>query len=166
MVERPPGPVSTAGHRTASVIAALLGSLLLLFLFAPILELVATGGGRGVRKLFSDAELRSALALTAITATSATLVGVVAATPLAYLLARRNFRGRAVIAAILDLPLLILHGTADKVTNPKGSQFFYETAGSSDKTLKLYDGHVHDLLNDLGRETVMADVVNWIGVRS
>ena len=66
----------------------------------------------------------------------------------------------------ITLPLLILHGTADKVTNPKGSQFFYETAGSSDKTLKLYDGHVHDLLNDLGRETVMSDIVDWIGARS
>ena len=112
MTQHPPVALATAGHRTASVIAALLGSLLLLFLFAPILELVATGGGQGVQKLFSDAELRGALALTAVTATSATLVGVLAATPLAYLLARRNFRGRAVIAAILDLPLLIPHPVA------------------------------------------------------
>ena len=66
----------------------------------------------------------------------------------------------------ITIPLLIMHGTADKVTNPKGSQFFFDTAGSSDKTLKLYDGHVHDLLNDFGRETVMADIVNWLGVRS
>jgi len=67
---------------------------------------------------------------------------------------------------LITIPLLIMHGTADKVTNPKGSQFFFDTAGSSDKTLKLYDGHVHDLLNDFGRETVMADIVNWLGVRS
>jgi molybdate/tungstate transport system permease protein len=104
--------VATAGHRIASVVAALLGSLLLLFLFAPIVELVATGGGRGVGKLFTDGELRGALALTALTATGATLLGVLAATPLAYLLARRSFRGRAVIAAILDLPLLIPHPVA------------------------------------------------------
>jgi hypothetical protein len=43
---------------------------------------------------------------------------------------------------LITLPVLILHGTADKVTNPKGSQQFFEHAGSSDKTLKLYDGHV------------------------
>jgi len=66
---------------------------------------------------------------------------------------------------LITIPLLILHGTADKVTNPKGSQFFYETAGSADKTLKLYDGHVHDLLNDLGREAVMADIVHWVTAR-
>jgi len=38
----------------------------------------------------------------------------------------------------ITLPLLILHGTADKVTKPSGSKEFYERAGSSDKTLKLY----------------------------
>ena len=31
-----------------------------------------------------------------------------------------------------------------------------------DKTLKLYDGHYHDLLNDLGKEKVMADIKGWI----
>ena len=60
------------------------------------------------------------------------------------------------------LPLLILHGTADKVTRPDGSQLFYDKAGSSDKTLKLYDGHYHDLLNDIGREAVVADILAWI----
>lgn len=67
---------------------------------------------------------------------------------------------------LIKLPLLILHGTADKVTNPKGSQFFHQTAGSSDKTLKLYEGHVHDLLSDYGKEQVMADIVEWMGRRT
>lgn len=66
---------------------------------------------------------------------------------------------------LITLPVLILHGTADKVTNPKGSQLFYDTAGSQDKTLKLYDGHVHDLLNDVGKEQVLADIQAWIGAR-
>ena len=61
--------------------------------------------------------------------------------------------------------MLILHGTADKVTNPKGSQLFFDTAGSADKTLKLYEGHVHDLLNDFDKEQVMADIVTWINAR-
>jgi alpha-beta hydrolase superfamily lysophospholipase len=66
---------------------------------------------------------------------------------------------------LVQLPLLILHGTLDKVTRPSGSQFFYDTAGSSDKTLKLYEGHYHDLLNDLGKEAVMADIRQWIAKR-
>lgn len=66
---------------------------------------------------------------------------------------------------LITLPVLILHGTADKVTNPKGSQLFFDTAGSSDKTLKLYDGHAHDLLNDIGKEQVMDDIQGWIDAR-
>lgn len=65
----------------------------------------------------------------------------------------------------IQLPVLILHGTADTVTNPKGSQFFFDTAGSADKTLKLYEGHAHDLLNDYGREKVMADITGWLDAR-
>jgi alpha-beta hydrolase superfamily lysophospholipase len=66
---------------------------------------------------------------------------------------------------LMTLPVLILHGAADKATRPSGSQFFYDTAGSKDKTLKLYEGHVHDLLNDLGKDAVMADIKAWIGAR-
>jgi acylglycerol lipase len=65
----------------------------------------------------------------------------------------------------IRLPVFILHGTADKATVPSGSQFFYDTAGSRDKTLKLYDGHFHDLLNDLGKEAVIADIKSWIDAR-
>jgi acylglycerol lipase len=63
---------------------------------------------------------------------------------------------------LIKLPVLILHGTADKATKPSGSQRFFDMAGSTDKTLKLYEGHVHDLLNDVGKEEVMADIGNWI----
>jgi alpha-beta hydrolase superfamily lysophospholipase len=66
---------------------------------------------------------------------------------------------------LVTLPLLILHGSADKATKPSGSQLFYDTAGSKDKTLKLYEGHVHDLLNDLGKEAVVADIKVWIDAR-
>jgi alpha-beta hydrolase superfamily lysophospholipase len=65
----------------------------------------------------------------------------------------------------ITLPLLILHGTADKVTKPSGSKEFYERAGSSDKTLKLYEGHFHDLLADIGKQQVMADIQDWIDAR-
>lgn len=65
----------------------------------------------------------------------------------------------------ITLPLLILHGTDDKATVYKGSQFFFDTAGSSDKTLKLYDGHFHDLFADLGKEAVFADMLGWIEAR-
>ncbi|MDH6234106.1 acylglycerol lipase [Mesorhizobium soli] len=65
----------------------------------------------------------------------------------------------------ITVPLLILHGTADKATKPRGSKLFFDTAGSSDKTLKLYEGHHHDLLNDVGKEQVMQDIIDWIDAR-
>ncbi len=43
---------------------------------------------------------------------------------------------------------------------------FFDAASSKDKTLKLYDGHVHDLLNDTGREAVLADIVAWLDQRA
>jgi alpha-beta hydrolase superfamily lysophospholipase len=66
---------------------------------------------------------------------------------------------------LITLPLLILHGTLDKATRPSGSQLFYDTAASTDKTLKLYEGHFHDLLNDVDKEVVMADIKGWIDAR-
>ena len=65
----------------------------------------------------------------------------------------------------ITLPVLILHGTADKATRPDGSQEFFDNAGSTDKRLILYEDYYHDLLNDLGRERVMADIVGWIEAR-
>jgi alpha-beta hydrolase superfamily lysophospholipase len=65
----------------------------------------------------------------------------------------------------ITLPLLILHGTADKATRPDGSQEFFDHAGSVDKQLIFYEDYYHDLLNDLGRERVMGDIIGWIGAR-
>ena len=59
-------------------------------------------------------------------------------------------------------PLLILQGTADRIVNPEGSQQFYAQAGSTDKTLKLYDGFYHEVLNEPEKEQVMADIVAWL----
>jgi acylglycerol lipase len=66
---------------------------------------------------------------------------------------------------LIKLPVLIMHGTEDKATVCHGSEFFFETVGSKDKTLKLYDGHYHDLLNDVGKEGVLGDIKQWIEAR-
>ncbi|HKP67803.1 MAG TPA: lysophospholipase [Pyrinomonadaceae bacterium] len=62
-------------------------------------------------------------------------------------------------------PVFIIHGTEDKATRYQGSQYFYDHAGSSDKTLKLYEGHYHDLLNDIDKEIVMKDILEWLNER-
>jgi alpha-beta hydrolase superfamily lysophospholipase len=65
----------------------------------------------------------------------------------------------------ITIPVLIMHGTEDKATVCHGSEFFYEHVGSADKTLKLYEGHYHDLLADFGKEEVLADIKTWIAAR-
>jgi molybdate/tungstate transport system permease protein len=99
-------------YRAASAAALLASATFVLFLAVPVAQLVAVAGVSGLRKLAADGELRAALGLTWLTASVATLLGVAGGTPLAWTLARRPFRGRAIVAALLDLPLLIPHPAA------------------------------------------------------
>jgi molybdate/tungstate transport system permease protein len=104
--------MSARSHRLATA-GVVFGSIALLGLLVfPVGALVARGGAAGLRQLATDAELRSALALTALTATGATVVTVLLGTPLAYLLARGRLPGTTIVGALLDLPLLIPHPVA------------------------------------------------------
>ena len=62
-------------------------------------------------------------------------------------------------------PVLILHGTADKLANPKGSRNLADRAVSADKTLRLYPGLVHDLVHEPERAQVITDIVDWLDAR-
>lgn len=62
-------------------------------------------------------------------------------------------------------PLLILHGAADQVTDPHVSQFLYEKASTKDKTLKLYEGAYHSILEgepDDRISTAIKDIISWL----
>lgn len=63
-------------------------------------------------------------------------------------------------------PVLILHGTADKLTNPKGSKMLAERSKSVDKTLKLYPGLVHDLMHEPEKAQALADIMSWLEKRA
>ena len=65
----------------------------------------------------------------------------------------------------IELPLLLLHGTADELCSARGSKLLHERAGSLDKTLKLYDGLAHELLNEPEKEQVLADILAWLDAR-
>lgn len=68
-------------------------------------------------------------------------------------------------AASFELPVLVVHGTADGLTNPKGSELFMGKAQSEDKTLKLFPGAYHELIHDLESEEMIQTVVEWIKER-
>jgi len=62
----------------------------------------------------------------------------------------------------IELPLLIMHGTADRLADPDASKQLYSRANSKDKTLKLYEGFYHEILNDPEKTRVMDDMVKWL----
>jgi len=62
----------------------------------------------------------------------------------------------------LAVPLLVVHGKSDQVTAPSGSRDLVARAGTTDRTLLLYDGLHHDVLHDPGGDRVAADIVAWL----
>lgn len=66
-------------------------------------------------------------------------------------------------------PFLVVHGTGDNITAYEGGEVLCDRAKSSDKTLKLYDGMYHSLIQaelDENIERVLADIRAWIDARA
>ena len=87
----------------------LFASLLVLTLVLPVGTLVAGAGIAGLAGAFADRDVLASLLLTITSATIATLLTIAGGTPVAYFLARVPFRGRAIVEALLELPLVIPH---------------------------------------------------------
>lgn len=62
----------------------------------------------------------------------------------------------------ITLPVLIMHGTDDRLSEPAGSDILYEGLGATDKTYRRYDGFFHEIFNEPGREQVFADMEDWL----
>ncbi len=69
-------------------------------------------------------------------------------------------------AKILNIPALIMHGGDDKLTHPDGSRIFFRDISSGDKELKIYDGFFHEIMNEIEKDIVIADIMQWIEARS
>ncbi|XP_059659368.1 caffeoylshikimate esterase [Cornus florida] len=68
----------------------------------------------------------------------------------------------------VGLPFIVLHGSADVVTDPNVSRELYEEAKSEDKSIKIYDGMMHSLLfgeTDENVEVVRRDILSWLNDR-
>lgn len=65
----------------------------------------------------------------------------------------------------VTIPFFVLHGTADKVTDPLASLELYNEAASRLKDIKLYDGFLHDLLFEPEREEIGQDIIDWMEKR-
>ena len=65
-------------------------------------------------------------------------------------------------ASRMTLPIMILQGGADRLVDPDGARMLYDTIGSSDKTLKIYDNLYHEVYNEPERDQVLGDVEAWL----
>jgi acylglycerol lipase len=66
----------------------------------------------------------------------------------------------------LRLPLLVMHGGEDSLTSVGGSRMVHERASSSDKTLEIYDGLRHEILNEPEKQRVISEMIEWLDARS
>ena len=65
-------------------------------------------------------------------------------------------------APSVTMPALFVHGGADPIATPEGSQTMHDEIGSADKTLTIYDGLYHEVFNEPERDRVLADVIAWL----
>ena len=65
-------------------------------------------------------------------------------------------------APALTAPLLVVHGSADRLIPVEDSRRLVDCVGSTDVTLKVYPGLYHEVFNEPERDRVLDDVVSWI----
>jgi lysophospholipase len=74
---------------------------------------------------------------------------------------------REVIANAVDYrwPSLVLLGGEDPIASGETTRAFFEHIGSKDKELVVYEGFRHEIMNEVGRERVYADIARWLEAR-
>jgi alpha-beta hydrolase superfamily lysophospholipase len=65
-------------------------------------------------------------------------------------------------ATRINLPILILQGSADRLVDPSGAQMLYDRVNSPDKRIILYEGLYHEVFNEPEHDQVLLDVETWI----
>jgi molybdate/tungstate transport system permease protein len=120
-----------------------LGLCMLAFIALPVVSMIGQETSETLVKALMDPEVRGAIFTTLYTATIATLMAFSFGVPLAYVLARFDFPGKALVDSIIDLPILIphtvagialltlfgIHGPVGQVALPFGVKFTYTIIG-------------------------------------
>lgn len=104
------GPLGAGRSRTA--LFSIAAGVALMFLVGPLLKLIAGSDPHALARAFADGAVLSAIGLSVMAATWATVLGAIIGTPLGFLLARREFVGKAIIEALIDLPVVVPHPIA------------------------------------------------------
>jgi alpha-beta hydrolase superfamily lysophospholipase len=65
-------------------------------------------------------------------------------------------------AAGLQVPLLVVHGEADRIVPVEASKVFFDRVTYPDRERRVYEGGYHELHNDLNQEEFLADLGEWL----
>jgi len=65
----------------------------------------------------------------------------------------------------IRVPLLVMHGGADPITDPEGSREFVANAASADKEFVLWPDDLHEIFNELDQDAVISRMIDWLNAR-
>eukprot|EP00744_Colponema_vietnamica_P015295 GILI01021444.1.p1 GENE.GILI01021444.1~~GILI01021444.1.p1 ORF type:complete len:320 (+),score=86.29 GILI01021444.1:52-960(+) len=66
---------------------------------------------------------------------------------------------------VVNFPFLCVHGDRDTICNVEGSRQLHSGASSTDKKLIVYPGMLHECFNEVGRDKVFADIIQWLDAK-
>ena len=108
-----------------TLVFMLLALLIVLFIALPILKTVTSSSPATLWDTLRDSGVHFSILLTIWAGFLATLLGILLGVPLAYLLARHDFRGKKLFEALIDVPIVIPHSAAGiALLFVFGSKFF------------------------------------------
>jgi alpha-beta hydrolase superfamily lysophospholipase len=61
----------------------------------------------------------------------------------------------------ITLPILIMQGSQDRISDPSSSKILFDGVSSKEKTMKIYEGFYHEIFNDPERQQVFSDMEAW-----
>lgn len=91
---------------------SILGGLVLLFLLAPLVRILFDTSLDQYFTTIQDREVTQSIGRTLWISFLTTVLFAIGGIPLAYLLARKKFRGKSLVQAVIDLPVVIPHSAA------------------------------------------------------
>jgi len=68
-------------------------------------------------------------------------------------------------ASQIDRPILLIHGTDDRLCSHEGAKLYVDATAAPDRTTLLYPGGRHEMFNETNRDEVLSDLWHWIDAR-
>ncbi len=73
-----------------------------------------------------------------------------------------NYRPVLAVATRITIPVLMLHGTGDRIADPSTTPEVFELLRSERKRMRLYEGLYHELIHEPEAGEVVSDILAWL----